>query len=46
VVDVLKDIEIETLETINPFTLALWEERVQTDMGETSETQTEAGGSM
>jgi hypothetical protein len=43
---VLKNIEIETLETINPLTLPLWEERLQTDIGETSESQTEAGGSM
>lgn len=33
VADVLKDLEMETLETINPFTLAPWEERVQTDFG-------------
>lgn len=46
VADALKDIEMETLETINPFTLAPWEERVQTAMGESSETQTEAGGSI
>jgi hypothetical protein len=46
VADTLQNIEIETLETINPFTLAPWEERVQTDMGETSETQIEAGGSI
>jgi hypothetical protein len=37
---------METLETINPFTLAPWEERLQTDNGETSDSQTEAGGSM
>jgi hypothetical protein len=42
VADTLKNIEMETLETINPFTLAPWEERVQADMGETSKTQTEA----
>jgi hypothetical protein len=46
VADAMKNIEMETLETINPFTLAPWEKWVQTDMGETSETQTEAGGSM
>jgi hypothetical protein len=46
VADALKNIEMETLETINPFTLAPWEERVQTDFSETPETQTEAGGSM
>uniref|UniRef100_A0A093VKG9 Uncharacterized protein n=1 Tax=Talaromyces marneffei PM1 TaxID=1077442 RepID=A0A093VKG9_TALMA len=37
---------MDTLETINPFTLALWEERVQTNSGKTPETHTEAGGSM
>jgi hypothetical protein len=42
----LKDIEMETLETINPFTLAPWEERVRTSIGETAVSQTEAGGSM
>ncbi|KAI3059595.1 hypothetical protein CBS147353_10533 [Aspergillus niger] len=46
VADVLKNIEMETLETINPFTLAPWEERLQTDIGETSESPAEAGGSM
>ncbi|THC88429.1 hypothetical protein EYZ11_012122 [Aspergillus tanneri] len=46
VADALKDAEMETLETINPFTLAPWEERVQADIGETPETQTETGGSM
>ncbi|CRG92890.1 hypothetical protein PISL3812_09965 [Talaromyces islandicus] len=46
VADVLKDIEMETLETINPFTLAPWEERMQTEIRGASETQTEAGGSM
>ncbi|GMG13001.1 unnamed protein product [Aspergillus oryzae] len=46
VADALKDIEMETLETINPFTLAPWEERVQADSGETLETPTETGGSM
>jgi hypothetical protein len=46
VADALKDIEMDTLETINPFTLAPWEERVQTDSGETPETHTDAGGSM
>jgi hypothetical protein len=46
VADALKNIEMETLETINPFTLAPWEERLQTELGETSESQTEAGGSM
>ena len=46
VADALKNIEMETLETINPFTLAPWEERVQTDIHKIPETQTEAGGCM
>lgn len=46
VADVLKNIKMETLETINPFTLAPWEERLQTDIGQTPESQAEAGGSM
>ncbi|CEL11769.1 Putative Reverse transcriptase [Aspergillus calidoustus] len=46
VADVLKNIEMETLETINPFTLAPWEERLQTDIGQAPESQAEAGGSM
>jgi hypothetical protein len=46
VADTLKNIQMETLETINPFTLAPWEEQVQTGMGKTSVTQTEAGGSI
>lgn len=37
---------METLETINPFTLAPWEERVQGDGHDSPETQTEAGGVM
>ncbi|KAJ9480575.1 hypothetical protein VN97_g12978 [Penicillium thymicola] len=37
---------METLETINPFTLAPWEELVQTDIDEPQESQTEAGGYM
>jgi hypothetical protein len=36
VADALKNIEMETLETIDPFTLAPWEERLQTNIGETS----------
>jgi hypothetical protein len=43
VADALKHIDMETLETINPFTLAPWEERVQTDIDEPQESQTEAG---
>lgn len=46
VANALKNIEMETLETINPFTLASWEERVQADSGKTLEIQTETGGSM
>lgn len=37
---------METLETINPFTLAPWEERVQGDDQDLPETQTEKGGVM
>jgi hypothetical protein len=33
VADMLKNIEMETLESINPFTLAPWQERLQTDVG-------------
>jgi hypothetical protein len=33
VADILKDIKVETLETISPFILAPWEERLQTDIG-------------
>jgi hypothetical protein len=46
VADMLKNIKMETLETINPFILAPWEERLQTDIGGTSESPAEAGGSM
>ncbi|KAJ5117317.1 hypothetical protein N7448_010949 [Penicillium atrosanguineum] len=46
VADALKSIEMETLDTINPFTLAPWEERVQGDGQDLPETQTEAGGVM
>ncbi|KAJ9481395.1 hypothetical protein VN97_g12085 [Penicillium thymicola] len=46
VADALKNIEMETLETINPFTLAPWEERVQTHVHEIPATRTEAGGVM
>ncbi|OQE33211.1 hypothetical protein PENNAL_c0436G00925, partial [Penicillium nalgiovense] len=37
---------METLETINPFTLAPWAERVQADGGEQLEGPAEAGGCM
>ncbi|KAJ5148268.1 hypothetical protein N7526_001620 [Penicillium atrosanguineum] len=46
VADALKSIEMETLETINPFILAPWEERVQGDGQDLPETQTETGGVM
>jgi hypothetical protein len=46
VVDVLKNIKIETLKTINPFILAPWEERLQTEIRKTLELQTEASGTM
>ena len=46
VADALKSIDMETLETINPFTLAPWEERVQGDGQNVPETQTETGGIM
>ncbi|KAJ6117870.1 hypothetical protein N7523_005788 [Penicillium sp. IBT 18751x] len=46
VADALKTIEMETLETINPFTLAPWQERVQGDGQDLPETQIEIGGAM
>jgi hypothetical protein len=46
VADALKSIEMETLETINPFTLTPWEERVQGDGQDLPDTQTETGGVM
>jgi hypothetical protein len=46
VADALKSIEIETLETINPFTLAPWETRIQTDVEAMPDSQTVPGGSM
>ena len=46
VADALKNFEMETLETINPFTLAPWEERVQGDGQNVPEAQTETGGVM
>ncbi|KAJ6136898.1 hypothetical protein N7497_012150 [Penicillium chrysogenum] len=39
----LKHIDMETLETINPFTLAPWEERMQTDIDQPQDFQTRAG---
>jgi hypothetical protein len=46
VADTLKDIEINILETINPFILVLWEERMQTDSGEILKIYIDAGGSI
>ncbi|KAJ5111910.1 hypothetical protein NUU61_001540 [Penicillium alfredii] len=46
VADALKNIEMESLETINPFTLAPWEARVQTDDEASPETSTMPGGLM
>lgn len=46
VADALKHIDMETLETINPFTLAPWAERAQADGGEQLEGAAEAGGCM
>lgn len=46
VADALKNIEMETLETINPFTIAPWEKRMKVDMHEIPATRTEAGGCM
>lgn len=44
--DALRHIDMETLETIDPFTLAPWDERVQTNTDGQHEPQTEAGGLM
>lgn len=46
VADALKSIGMETLETINPFALAPWEERVQGDTQDLPETLTAAGAVM
>lgn len=46
VADALKNIEVETLEKINPFKLAPWKERVQTDIHEIPATQPETEGFM
>ncbi|KAJ5264436.1 hypothetical protein N7505_007229 [Penicillium chrysogenum] len=43
VADALKHIDMETLETINPFTLAPWEKRMQTDIDQPQDFQTRAG---
>ncbi|KAJ6114152.1 hypothetical protein N7512_007597 [Penicillium capsulatum] len=46
VADALRNIEMESLETINPFTLTPWEARVQTDDEASPETSTMPGGLM
>lgn len=46
VADALKHVDMETLETINPFTLAPWDERVQANVDGQDEPQTEEGGLM
>ncbi|KAJ6038754.1 hypothetical protein N7460_007471 [Penicillium canescens] len=46
VADALKNIEMETLETINPFTLAPWEVRVQAGVEVTPQPPTVPGGLM
>ncbi|KAJ5471428.1 hypothetical protein N7530_008785 [Penicillium desertorum] len=46
VADALKNIEMETLETINPFTLAPWEVRVQAGVEATPQSPAVPGGLM
>jgi ribonuclease HI len=46
VADALKSIEIETLETIHPFTLAPWETCMQADVEAMADSQTAPGGTM
>ncbi|KAI2864678.1 hypothetical protein CBS11852_11527 [Aspergillus niger] len=46
VADALKNIDMETLETINPFTLAPWETRIQTDGEAMPDPQSVPGGSI
>ena len=46
VADALKHVDLETLEIINPFTLAPYDERVQINVNRQDEPQTEAGGLM
>ncbi|KAJ5708140.1 hypothetical protein N7488_007941 [Penicillium malachiteum] len=46
VADALKHIDMDILETINPFKLAPWEERMQTDIDEQKEPEPQAGGYM
>ena len=43
VADLLKDVPLENLETINPFVLAPWEGRVDATVGETATAQMETG---
>ncbi|KAJ5556668.1 hypothetical protein N7494_000583 [Penicillium frequentans] len=46
VADALRHIDMERLETIDPFTLAPWDERIQANIDGQYEPQTEAGGLM
>jgi ribonuclease HI len=46
VADVLKDFDMEKLETINPFTLAPWEKRLWTVTDETAAEGTDANGAV
>ncbi|CEJ62734.1 Putative Reverse transcriptase [Penicillium brasilianum] len=46
VADALKNIEMETLETIDPFVLAPWETRVQTDVEAMADSHAVPGGSI
>ncbi|KAJ5288046.1 hypothetical protein N7478_003732 [Penicillium angulare] len=46
VADALRHIDMEALETINPFTLAPWDERLQANIDGQYEPQPEAGGLM
>lgn len=43
VADLLKDVPMESLETVNPFVLTPWEERVDTTVDETATAQMETG---
>ncbi|KAJ5876413.1 uncharacterized protein N7529_001997 [Penicillium soppii] len=46
VADALRHVDMERLETIDPFTLAPWDERIQANIDGQYEPQTEAGGLM
>jgi ribonuclease HI len=46
VADALKNIDMETLETIEPFVLAPWETRMQTDVEAMADSHTVPGGSI